>query len=99
MTIFRRTEFREAHLELAWKASERGELVSGGALANPVDGAMLLFKGNFTRGGGEVCQGGSLCDEWGCKAMVCARMNDRCRRGCSDTHQAEVADRDQENRE
>ena len=34
------------HLDLAWKASERGELVLGGALANPVDGAMLLFKGD-----------------------------------------------------
>jgi len=44
--IARRAEFRAAHLELAWKASERGELVLGGALANPVDGAILLFKGD-----------------------------------------------------
>ncbi len=42
----RRAQFREAHLEKAWKASERGELVLGGALANPVDGAVLLFKGD-----------------------------------------------------
>jgi len=42
----RRAEFREAHLEKAWKASERGELVLGGALANPLDGAVLLFRGN-----------------------------------------------------
>ncbi len=41
----RRPEFRTAHLALAWSASERGELVLGGALANPVDGAVLLFKG------------------------------------------------------
>jgi uncharacterized protein len=41
----RRAEFREAHLENAWKGSERGELVLGGALANPMDGAVLLFKG------------------------------------------------------
>src|SRR3981081_4611346 len=41
----RRAEFRDAHLEKAWKASERGELVLGGALANPTDGAVLLFKG------------------------------------------------------
>jgi len=44
--VSRRAEFREAHLEKAWKASERGELVLGGALANPVDGAMLLFRGD-----------------------------------------------------
>ena len=42
----RRGEYRAAHLELAWKASERGELVLGGALAKPVDGAILLFKGD-----------------------------------------------------
>jgi heme-degrading monooxygenase HmoA/uncharacterized protein YciI len=42
----RRAEFRDAHLEKAWKASVRGELVLGGALANPLDGAVLLFKGN-----------------------------------------------------
>lgn len=42
--ISRRAEFREAHLKKAWEASARGELVLGGALANPVDGAVLLFK-------------------------------------------------------
>jgi uncharacterized protein len=44
--LSRRAEFRDAHLEKAWTASERGELVLGGALANPVDGAVLLFKGD-----------------------------------------------------
>src|SRR5271170_2825740 len=44
--VARRAEFRDAHLEKAWKASERGELVLGGALSNPVDGAVLLFKGD-----------------------------------------------------
>ena len=44
--VSRRAEFRDAHLDKAWKASERGELVLGGALANPVDGAVLLFKGD-----------------------------------------------------
>jgi uncharacterized protein len=42
--VARRAEFRSAHLELAWAASERGELILGGALADPVDGALLLFK-------------------------------------------------------
>jgi uncharacterized protein len=44
--LSRRAEFRNAHLKLGWAASERGELVLGGALANPVDGAVLLFKGD-----------------------------------------------------
>lgn len=41
----RRAEFRSAHLDFAWAAHARGELVLGGALADPADGAMLLFKG------------------------------------------------------
>jgi uncharacterized protein YciI/heme-degrading monooxygenase HmoA len=44
--VARRAQFRDAHLEKAWQASERGELVLGGALSNPVDGAVLLFKGD-----------------------------------------------------
>ena len=43
--VSRRAAFRDEHLEKAWKASDRGELVLGGVLANPVDGAVLLFKG------------------------------------------------------
>jgi uncharacterized protein len=42
----KRPQFRGAHLKLAWEASERGELVLGGALADPADGAVLLFKGD-----------------------------------------------------
>jgi uncharacterized protein len=44
--VSRRAQFRQLHLEKAWKASERGELVLAGALANPVDGAVLLFRGD-----------------------------------------------------
>lgn len=44
--VARRGEFRAAHLEKAWQASSRGELVLGGALSNPVDGAVLLFNGD-----------------------------------------------------
>jgi uncharacterized protein YciI len=39
----RRAEFRSAHLEKAWAAAGRGELVLGGALTDPVDTAILLF--------------------------------------------------------
>jgi uncharacterized protein YciI len=41
----RRMPFRAAHLAHARKAVERGELVLGGAFANPIDGAVLLFAG------------------------------------------------------
>jgi len=44
--LSRRAEFRAAHLEKAWSASGRGELVLAGALANPVDEAVLLFSGD-----------------------------------------------------
>jgi uncharacterized protein YciI len=42
----RRAAFRDEHLALAWAAHERGELILGGALAEPVDGAILLFQGD-----------------------------------------------------
>ena len=41
----RRPMFRAAHLHHAWAAHERGELVVAGALADPVDGAVLMFAG------------------------------------------------------
>jgi uncharacterized protein len=44
--IARRTAFRAQHLGLAWAAHERGELILGGALGDPVDGAVLLFSGD-----------------------------------------------------
>lgn len=43
--LTRRGEFRDAHLGKAWQASEDGNLVIAGALANPTDQAVLLFKG------------------------------------------------------
>jgi len=39
----RRTRFRAEHLALARAAAERGELLIGGALADPMDQAVLLF--------------------------------------------------------
>lgn len=44
--LARRPEFRGAHLALAWAAADRGELLLGGALAEPADRAMLLFQGD-----------------------------------------------------
>jgi len=40
----RRGDFRSAHLTLAWQAAERGELLLGGAVGEPADSAMLLFR-------------------------------------------------------
>ena len=44
--LTRRAAFRNEHLKKAWGASERGELILGGALRNPADGAVLLFQGD-----------------------------------------------------
>ncbi|HEY8538816.1 MAG TPA: YciI-like protein [Steroidobacteraceae bacterium] len=40
----RRGAYRDEHLRLAWAAHDRGELVLGGAYADPVDGAVILFN-------------------------------------------------------
>lgn len=44
--VERRAPLRAEHLALARAAQARGELVLGGALADPVDGAVLLFRGD-----------------------------------------------------
>ncbi|MGN6532876.1 MAG: YciI-like protein [Ginsengibacter sp.] len=41
----RRKAFREEHLKLAQDAFKNGTLIMGGALANPADSAILIFKG------------------------------------------------------
>jgi uncharacterized protein YciI len=44
--VERRQPWRAQHLKHAQNALARGELVLGGALANPVDGAIMLFRGD-----------------------------------------------------
>jgi hypothetical protein len=44
--VTRRAPLRTAHLAHARAAVDRGELVLGGALANPPDAAILLFRGD-----------------------------------------------------
>ncbi len=44
--LTRRGEFRDAHLALAWSAHDAGDLVLGGALADPANQALLLFRGD-----------------------------------------------------
>jgi hypothetical protein len=43
--LARRQLFRDAHLKAAWASHDRGQLLLGGALADPVDEAVLLFRG------------------------------------------------------
>jgi uncharacterized protein YciI len=42
--VARRGQFRTAHLELARGAYARGELLLAGALADPIDRALLVFR-------------------------------------------------------
>ena len=42
--VARRAQFRDDHLRLARAAHERGELILGGALADPADAALLVFR-------------------------------------------------------
>jgi uncharacterized protein YciI len=44
--VERRLPFREQHLAYAHSAAERGELALGGALAEPPDTALIIFRGN-----------------------------------------------------
>jgi uncharacterized protein len=64
----KRIPFREAHLAYAKEAHKRGELILAGALADPVDSAVLIFKGegstaeNFAKNDPYVKNG--LIKEW-----------------------------------
>lgn len=40
----RRPQFRDRHLALAWAAADRGALILGGAVGDPVESALLLFN-------------------------------------------------------
>ena len=42
--LTRRAEFRDAHLERAWAAAARGELLLGGTVGTPPESALLLFR-------------------------------------------------------
>jgi len=42
--VEKRAPFRNDHLRLVREAHERGELVMAGALADPVDQAVLVFR-------------------------------------------------------
>lgn len=42
----RRAEFRDSHLTRAWAAADRGELILAGALTEPLDTGLILFRGD-----------------------------------------------------
>jgi uncharacterized protein YciI len=42
--VSRRSEYREDHLRLAREAHRRGELLLAGALTDPADRALLVFR-------------------------------------------------------
>jgi uncharacterized protein len=42
--VTRRAPYREHHLRLAQEAHQRGELLLGGALTDPADRALLIFR-------------------------------------------------------
>jgi len=42
--LTRRGPHRAQHLQLAWESQQRGEMILAGPFADPVDGAVLMFK-------------------------------------------------------
>lgn len=42
--VARRGEFRAEHLALAWRYADRGTLVLAGAVGDPVEGSLLVFR-------------------------------------------------------
>ena len=41
----RRAAFRDAHLQGAWQAAAAGDLMLGGAVGDPPESALLIFRG------------------------------------------------------
>ncbi|WBH15550.1 YciI-like protein [Sphingomonas radiodurans] len=39
-----RPRFRDEHLALAWRAADEGALILGGAVGDPIESALLLFR-------------------------------------------------------
>lgn len=80
--IQQRTPYREKHLALAQQAHKNGDLVLGGAFADPADGAVLIFKGendeaavHFAKNDPYVKNG--LIKEWWVRPWTVVVGNDR----------------------
>ncbi len=68
--IEKRAPYREVHLSHARASQDRGEMILGGAYADPADGAAIVFKGDdssvaeqFAEGDPYV-QNGLITDWW-----------------------------------
>jgi uncharacterized protein YciI len=64
--VERRSAHREEHLGVARLAHERGDLVLAGSFGEPVDGALLLFKGT----GPEVAEAFAVADPYVREGLV-----------------------------
>jgi uncharacterized protein len=62
----RRPVFRAEHLALVRAAHERGELVMAGALAEPADGAVLVFRGDSP----QAAEAFAAADPYVCNGLV-----------------------------
>lgn len=62
----RRGQFRTPHLQLAWQAQQRGELVLAGALSDPADQAILVFQAD----GPEVVEAFAKADPYVTEGLV-----------------------------
>ena len=83
----RRAEFRDAHLRKAWNSHAAGELVLGGALKDPVDGAVLLFKAESAKVAEEFAKLRSLCPQRTGHTMAREGVDDgRRHHGCHAGH-------------
>jgi uncharacterized protein YciI len=54
--VERRVPLRDEHSALAWAAQADGRLILADALADPVDGAVLLFEGESAAGAEEFAR-------------------------------------------
>ncbi len=48
-TIEKRAIYRSEHLKMAKDAQQKGSLIMAGAMAEPADGAVLIFKGESSK--------------------------------------------------
>ena len=55
--VERRAPLRAEHLELARQSQARGEMIMGGALADPVDGVVIVFRGDSPAAAEAFAQG------------------------------------------
>ena len=52
----KRAPYRKKHLEHAIAAHQHGDLLLGGAFANPVDGAVIVFQGETPKAAEEFAR-------------------------------------------